>query len=122
VDDTTANYRQIRELVASCHEQYGDDVTFIPGGYFVNACNTVEQVNRDLHEGLARASEIAGNGFRPQSVVAGFLAAPNLQYLAEKEDIHVCRRDFRTAAPRRAFRRANSDVSHLFCNFAVNFE
>jgi hypothetical protein len=77
--DTTANYRQIRELVVGYHKQYGDDVTFIPGGYFVNAYNTVEQVNRDLHDGLARVSEIVGNGFRPKSVVAGFLAAPNLQ-------------------------------------------
>ncbi|MDR1454533.1 MAG: DUF3863 domain-containing protein, partial [Tannerella sp.] len=82
--------RKIRELVAGYHEQYGDDVTFIPGSYFANAYNTVEQVNRDLHEGLALASEIVGNGFRPKSVVAGFLAAPNLQYLAEKEDVHVC--------------------------------
>jgi hypothetical protein len=88
--DTTANYRQIRELVAGYHEQYGDDVTFIPGAYFANAYNTTEQVNRDLHEGLAKVSEMVGNGFRPQSVVAGFLAAPNQQYLAEKEGIHVC--------------------------------
>jgi hypothetical protein len=33
---------------------------------------------------------MVGNGFRPQSVVACYLAAPNLQYLAEKEGIHVC--------------------------------
>jgi hypothetical protein len=88
--DTAANYRKIRELVAGYHERYGDDVTFIPGAYFANAYNTAEQVNRDLHEGLAKVSEMVGNGFRPQSVVAGFLAAPNLQYLAEKEGIHVC--------------------------------
>jgi hypothetical protein len=31
-----------------------------------------------------------GNGFKPKSVVAGFLAAENQQYLAEKENIHVC--------------------------------
>ena len=88
--DTTANYRQIRELVAGYHRQYGDDVTFIPGAYFANAYNSIEQINRDLHEGLAKVSEIVGDGFRPKSVVAGFLAAPNLQYLAEKEGIHVC--------------------------------
>jgi hypothetical protein len=88
--DTTANYREIRELVAGYHRQYGDDVTFFPGGYFANVYNSYEQVNKDLHEGLAKASEIVGNGFRPKSVVAGFLAAPNLQYLAEKEGIHVC--------------------------------
>ncbi len=88
--DTTANYRKIRELVVGYHHQYGDDITFIPGAYFANAYNTYDQVNKDLHEGLAKVSEIVGSGFRPQSVVAGFLAAENQQYLAEKEGIHVC--------------------------------
>jgi hypothetical protein len=84
------NYRQIREYARECHVKYGDDVTFIPGGYFANAYNSREQVNRDLHEALIRVSEFMGNGFRPQSVVAGFLSAENLQYLAENENIHVC--------------------------------
>ncbi len=52
--------------------------------------NSREQVNKDLHEGLKRVSEIVGDGYRPKSVVAGFLAADNLRYLAEKENIHVC--------------------------------
>jgi hypothetical protein len=47
-------------------------------------------VNRDLHDGLKLVSEQAGNGYRPKSVVAGFLSSPNQQYLAEKENIHVC--------------------------------
>ncbi len=85
-----SNYRAIREYAKNCHEKYGDDVTFIPGAYFANAYNSTEQVNRDLHEGLARVAEFMGNGFRPQSVLAGFLSSVNLQYLAEKEKIHVC--------------------------------
>jgi hypothetical protein len=84
------NYEAIRQYARECHQKYGDDVTFIPGGYFANAYNTREQVNKDLHDALARVSEFMGGGFRPQSVVAGFLAAENLQYLAEKEGIHVC--------------------------------
>jgi hypothetical protein len=88
--DTTSNYRKIRELVAGYHHQYGDDVTFIPGAYFANAYNTREQVNKDLHDGLAKVSEMVGKGFRPKSIVAGFLAAENQKYLAEKEGIHVC--------------------------------
>jgi len=84
------NYRQIREYVKQCHSHYGDDVTFIPGGYFANAYNDREQVNRDLHDGLARVSEFMGGGFRPRSVVADFLSSANLRYLAEKEGIHVC--------------------------------
>jgi len=88
--DTTANYTKIRELVVGYHSKYGDEITFIPGAYFANAYNTTEQVNKDLHEGLAKVSELVGNGYRPQSVVAGFLSAKNQEYLAEKEDIHVC--------------------------------
>jgi hypothetical protein len=84
------NYQAIRDYVKQCRQRYCDDVTFIPGAYFANAYNSTEQVNRDLHDGLARVAEIMGNGFRPQSVVAGFLSAKNLQYLAEQEGIHVC--------------------------------
>ena len=83
-------YKEIREYVKQCYQKYGDDVTFIPGGYFANAYNERDQVNRDLHDALARVSEFMGNGFKPKSVVAGFLAAENQQYLAEKENIHVC--------------------------------
>ena len=88
--DQAENYKKIRELVVSYHHKYGDDITFIPGAYFANAYNTREQVNKDLHDGLAKVSEIVGGGFRPKSVLAGFLAAENQQYLAEKEGIHVC--------------------------------
>ena len=88
--DTTVNYKKIRELVVGYHYKYGDEITFIPGAYFANAYNSTEQVNKDLHEGLARVSEITGNGYRPKSVVAGFLSAKNLKFLAQKEKIHVC--------------------------------
>ncbi len=88
--DTSANYRKIRELVVGYHHKYGDDITFIPGAYFANAYNSIEQVNKDLHDGLAKVSEIVGNGFRPKSIVAGFLAAENMRYLAEQEKVHVC--------------------------------
>jgi hypothetical protein len=88
--DERSNYRAIRKLVAGYHDQYGDEVTFIPGGYFANAYNTREQVNRDLHDGLARVSGMMGGGYRPNAVIAGFLAADNLRYLAENEGIHVC--------------------------------
>lgn len=88
--DQRANYRAIRDLVAGYHQRYGDEVTFIPGGYFANAYNSRAQVNRDLHDALARVSGILGGGYRPQAVIAGFLAADNLRYLAENEGIHVC--------------------------------
>jgi hypothetical protein len=88
--DERERYAALRRLVPEFHDRYGDDVTFIPGAFFANAYNTREQVDRDLHEGLARVSEIMGGGFRPGSVIAGFLAADNLDYLAEEEGIHVC--------------------------------
>ena len=88
--DARDQYRELRELVADYHRKFGDEITFIPGAYFSNMYNTREQVNRDLHEGLKRVSEIVGDGYRPKSVVAGFLSADNLRYLAEEENIHVC--------------------------------
>lgn len=88
--DTSANYTEIRKLVVGYHYQYGDDITFIPGAYFANAYNTTEQVDKDLHDALKLISHMVGHGYRPLSVVAGFLSAKNQQYLAEKENIHVC--------------------------------
>ena len=88
--DTSSNYVGIRRLVAGYHSQYGDEVTFIPGAYFANAYNSTEQVNRDLHEGLAAVEKMVGRGYRPLSIVAGFLSAKNQEYLAKVEGIHVC--------------------------------
>ena len=90
LQDKRDNYKAIREFAVECHHKFGDDITFIPGGYFANMYNTREQVNADLHDALAMVSEIVGGGYRPQSVVAGYLAADNLRFLAEKEGIHVC--------------------------------
>ncbi|MFN5578611.1 MAG: DUF3863 domain-containing protein [Akkermansiaceae bacterium] len=88
--DERQSYRELRELVVTYKKKFGDEITFIPGAYFSNMYNSREQVNRDLHEGLKRVSEIVGGGYRPKSVVAGFLSADNLKYLAEVEGIHVC--------------------------------
>ena len=88
--DTTSDYIKIRELIVSYHHKYGDELTFIPGGFFGNAFNTVEQINRDVHEGLARISEIVGNGYRPSCVIAAFMSAKNQEYLSTVEGIHVC--------------------------------
>ena len=63
------NYKQIREYARQCYEKYGDEVTFIPGGYFANAYNSREQVNKDIHEALLRITQFMGNGYRPQSII-----------------------------------------------------
>lgn len=85
-----SNYRDIRALVKRYAAEQGDDVTFIPGAFFANMYNTREQVNQDLHDGLIAVRRFMGDGFRPKSVVAGFLAAENQRHLAEVEGIHVC--------------------------------
>jgi len=90
LNDTSEAYEEIRKLVVAYHYKYGDDITFIPGAYFANAYNTTEQVNKDLHDALKIIGHMVGNGYRPLSIVAGFMSAKNQQYLAEKEGIHVC--------------------------------
>jgi len=85
-----SHYRDIRKLIKRYAEEFGDDVTFIPGAYFANMYNTRQQVNLDLRDGLNAVRRFMGDGYQPQSVVAGFLAAENQQYLAEMEHIHVC--------------------------------
>ena len=90
LQDERPNYVAIRKQVVEYHERLGDEITFIPGAYFSPMHNTREQTNRDLHDGLKLVSEMVGGGYRPKSVIAGFLAAENLRYLAEVEGIHVC--------------------------------
>lgn len=88
--DTTDNYKRIRAIVVGYHFQYGDEITFIPGAYFANAYNSTDQVNKDLHDGIQRVSELVGHHYRPLSILAGFLSSKNQEYLAKVEGIHVC--------------------------------
>jgi len=90
LQDMRENYVAIRAQVAEYQRRFGDEVTFLPGAYFAPMYNSREQVNRDLHEGLAMVSKMVGNGYRPKSVVAGYLAVENMRFLAQEEDIHVC--------------------------------
>ena len=90
LQDDRQNYRELRELIVSYHRKYGDEITFIPGAYFSPMYNSREQTNRDLHEGLKMVSDMVGGGYRPLAVIAGFMSAENLRYLAEEEGIHVC--------------------------------
>lgn len=90
LQDPRPNYAAIRKQVAGYHATYGDEVTFIPGGFFAPMYSSRAQVNRDLKEALQKVGELVGGGYRPKSVVAGFLSAENLRYLAEEEGIHVC--------------------------------
>ena len=88
--DERPNYAAIRKQVAGYHKTFGDEITFIPGGYFAPMYSSRAQVNLDIKEALLKIRDMVGDGYKPKSLVAGFLAAENLRYLAEEEDIHVC--------------------------------
>jgi hypothetical protein len=90
LNDTRQQYKDARRLLATYHEQYGDEVTFIPGGYFAPMYDTREHIRVTIHKALQSISELVGNGYRPQCVVAGFMDAENQRFLAEEEGIHVC--------------------------------
>ncbi len=89
LQDERENYVALRKKIVEFHRLYGDEITFIPGAFFGPMYNSRAQVNRDVHEGLARVESLVGNGYRPHGLVAGFLSADNLRYLAEEEGIHV---------------------------------
>jgi hypothetical protein len=88
--DQRQQYKDARRLLAEFHGKYGDEITFIPGGYFAPMFDTRENNRQTIHKALAMVSEMVGGKYRPQCLVAGFLDAQNQQYLAQDEGIHVC--------------------------------
>jgi len=78
-------YQDIRKNVLEMHTRYGDDITFIPGGYFANRYNTREQINRDISEAFREIEK--WTGIRPKTIIAGFLAADNIAYAREQEGV-----------------------------------
>jgi hypothetical protein len=90
LEDTRREYQEARRLLASYHDRYGDEITFIPGGYFAPMYNTREQNRVTIHEALKKVTKMVGGGYRPQSLVAGYMDAENQRLLAKDEGIHVC--------------------------------
>jgi hypothetical protein len=90
LNDSRKEYKEARRLLASYHDRYGDEITFIPGGYFAPMYNTREQTRQTIHDALALVSSMVGGGYRPQCLVAGFMDAENQRLLAADEGIHVC--------------------------------
>ena len=88
LEDKRRNYVEIREYAASCQAKYGDEVTYFPG-YFPAMYLPRERINREMTEAIQTISHFAGGGYRPQSIIGGFLPADSLKYLAEKEGIHA---------------------------------
>ena len=90
LQDEREEYRQARRLLASYHDRYGDEITFIPGGYFAPMYDSREHIRQTIHQALGKITNMVGGGYRPQSLVAGFMDAENQRLLAEDEGIHVC--------------------------------
>jgi len=88
--DDRKEYKEARRLLASFHDRYGDEITFIPGGYFAPMYDTREHIRQTIHDALAMITPMVGGGYRPQSIVAGFMDAENQRLLAADEGIHVC--------------------------------
>ena len=86
--DTRDNYAAIRSLASRYQKQYGDEITFLPGAFFSNVYNTPEEINEMLEIGVRLIEKEFG--YRPRSMVAGYMGAVNQRYLAEKIGIHVC--------------------------------
>ena len=90
LNDSRQEYKEARRLLASYHDRYGDEITFIPGGYFAPMYDTRQHIRETIHKALGSISEMVGGGYRPQCLVAGYLDAENQRFLATEEDIHVC--------------------------------
>jgi hypothetical protein len=90
LNDNRREYKEARRLLASYHDRYGDEITFIPGGYFAPMYDTRANNRETIRKALALISGMVGGGYRPQCLVAGFLDAENQRYLATEEGIHVC--------------------------------
>lgn len=88
LEDQRDNFRKIRKYVVECQKKYGDEVSYFPG-YFPAMYLPRERINREISEAIQLISKMVGNGYRPQSIIGGFLSADNLKHLAEKEKIHT---------------------------------
>ena len=90
LQDTRSEYKAARRLLASFHDRYGDEITFIPGGYFAPMYDTRENNRVTIDKALGMIGSMVGGGYRPQCVVAGFMDAENQRWLAADQGIHVC--------------------------------
>jgi hypothetical protein len=90
LNDTRQQYKDARRLLASYHDRYGDEITFIPGGYFAPMFDTREHNRATIRKALQLISNMVGDGYRPECLVAGFMDAENQRFLAIDEGIHVC--------------------------------
>ncbi|GAA5210650.1 DUF3863 domain-containing protein [Microbacterium kyungheense] len=80
--DESPRYRDIRRLLAEIVRETGDDVTFVPGGFFANLYGTRDEVAADISDAVERVADEMG--VSPRSLVAGFLSADNIARAREQ--------------------------------------
>lgn len=88
--DDRKQYQEARRLLASYHDRYGDEITFIPGGYFAPMYDSREHIRKTIDDALGMVSKMVGGGYRPDCLVAGFMDAENMRLLVADQGIHVC--------------------------------
>ena len=74
--DDSARYRDVRAAVARAARDHGDDITFVPGGFFANLYGTRGEVARDIDDAVQLLHEHFDRPTR--SLLAGFLSAENI--------------------------------------------
>jgi hypothetical protein len=74
--DASPRYRDVRAAVRRAAEAHGDDVAFVPGGFFANLYGSREDVSRDITDAADLIAQEFGRA--PRSLVAGFLSAHNI--------------------------------------------
>lgn len=83
LSDESENYQTLRKLAKEYHERFGDDVTYVVGGYFAGAYCPRSEINGHIDEAFALLEKFMGRGYRPKAVIGGFLPAAVLEHLAE---------------------------------------
>jgi len=88
LEDKRKNYCEIRDYAVQCKENFGDEISYFPG-YFPAMYLPRKRINQEMTEAIQIITDFAGNGYRPQAIIGGFLSAENLRYLSEVENIHT---------------------------------
>jgi hypothetical protein len=80
--DDSERYREVRRALKRACADHGDDVVFVPGGYFANLYGTRDEVARDIADAGKRIADEFGSN--PRSLVAGFLSGENIARAADE--------------------------------------
>jgi hypothetical protein len=77
--DESPRYLEIRAVVKNYHHQFGDDVSYCPGGYSAPRWSRREEINKELANAFGHMDRWMG-GYRPGSIVAGNLPVECIRF------------------------------------------